>query len=111
MATGVAALGTQPASKSLGDGPKPVRERPLKADYWGTQFYDEKELEQLTEVHSSRLQFRCMGLAIYADPLALGTAAFADSFGRPDFTTVGLFNGLKNPFEKVDIVEIKVNID
>jgi len=60
----VAATGatlSQPASKLAEDGPKPVRDRPLKGDYWGTQFYDEKELQQLTEVHSSRQPFRWYG--------------------------------------------------
>ena len=51
----------QPASKLAEDGDRPVREKPLKADYWGTRFYDEKELEQLTEVHSSRQPFRWYG--------------------------------------------------
>ena len=51
----------QPASKLAEDGGRPVRDKPLKADYWGTRFYDEKELEQLTEVHSSRQPFRWYG--------------------------------------------------
>jgi 8-amino-3,8-dideoxy-alpha-D-manno-octulosonate transaminase len=50
-----------PSSKSSSDNDKPVRSSPLKADYWGTQFYDEKELQQLTEVHNSRLPFRWYG--------------------------------------------------
>jgi 8-amino-3,8-dideoxy-alpha-D-manno-octulosonate transaminase len=60
VTTGTMTL-AQPVSKLLGDGKKPVRANPLKADYWGTQFYDEKELQQLTEVHSSRQPFRWYG--------------------------------------------------
>ena len=51
----------QPVSKLSEDGGRPVRDKPLKADYWGTQFYDAKELQQLTEVHSSRQPFRWYG--------------------------------------------------
>jgi len=58
-ASGVALA--QPVSKLAEDGGRPVREMPLRADYWGTQFYDEKELQQLTEVHSSRQPFRWYG--------------------------------------------------
>ena len=32
------------------EGGKPVRETPLTPDYWGPQFYDEQERQQLTEV-------------------------------------------------------------
>ena len=46
-ASGVAVA--QPVSKLAEDGGRPVREMPLRAGYWGTQFYDEKELQQLTE--------------------------------------------------------------
>jgi 8-amino-3,8-dideoxy-alpha-D-manno-octulosonate transaminase len=58
---GAGATLTQPVSKLLADGKTPVRDRPLRGDYWGTQFYDEKELQQLTEVHSSRQPFRWYG--------------------------------------------------
>ena len=58
---GLATLDGRTASGSIGDDFKPIRETPLKADYWGTQFYDEKELQQLTEVHSKRQPFRWYG--------------------------------------------------
>ena len=58
-ATGVTLA--QPVSKLADNGGRPIREVPLKSDYWGTQFYDEKELQQLTEVHSSRQPFRWYG--------------------------------------------------
>jgi 8-amino-3,8-dideoxy-alpha-D-manno-octulosonate transaminase len=51
----------RPVPKLSEDGGRPVRDKPLKADYWGTQFYDEKELQQLTEVHTSRQPFRWYG--------------------------------------------------
>ena len=51
----------QPVSKLGEDGGRPVRDKPLRADYWGTRFYDDKELQQLTEVHSSRQPFRWYG--------------------------------------------------
>ncbi len=70
-ATGTVAF-VQPASKLLGGGEKPVRAKPLKADYWGTQFYDDKELQQLTEVHSSRQPFRWYGPGS-ASPLKVAT--------------------------------------
>jgi 8-amino-3,8-dideoxy-alpha-D-manno-octulosonate transaminase len=60
-AAGAASLAPQTFPKSSEDGVGPVREKPLKADYWGTQFYDEKELQQLTEVHSNRQPFRWYG--------------------------------------------------
>ena len=50
-----------PVSKLSENGSRPVRDKPLRANYWGTQFYDEKELQQLTEVHSSRQPFRWYG--------------------------------------------------
>ena len=59
-ATGTVTV-TLPVSKLLEDGGRPVRDKLLKADYWGTQFYDEKELQQLTDVHSSRQPFRWYG--------------------------------------------------
>src|SRR5436189_1180927 len=60
-ASGVATLGVRAVSKSLGTDGKPVREKPLKGDYWGTEFYDEKERQELLDVHSSRRPFRWYG--------------------------------------------------
>ena len=60
-ATGLATLGEQTVLGSKGNESKPVRETLLKADYWGTQFYDEKELQELSEVHSNRQPFRWYG--------------------------------------------------
>jgi 8-amino-3,8-dideoxy-alpha-D-manno-octulosonate transaminase len=38
-----------------------VRSKPLKADFWGTQYYDDKEQKQLMEVLASRDPFRWYG--------------------------------------------------
>jgi len=58
---GLATIDARTARGLSVDDSKPVRETPLKADYWGTQFYDEKELQQLGEVHSHRQPFRWYG--------------------------------------------------
>lgn len=42
-------------------GGRPVREKPLTPDYWGPQFYDEQERQQLTEVLDSGRPFRWYG--------------------------------------------------
>jgi len=52
------------AAASLAVGPahaNPVRSTPLKADFWGTQYYDDKEQQQLMDVLSSRQPFRWYG--------------------------------------------------
>jgi len=38
-----------------------VRATPLKADFWGTQYYDDKEQQQIMDVLSSRQPFRWYG--------------------------------------------------
>src|SRR5262245_37286179 len=43
------------------DGGKPVRETPLRAGYFGTQFYDERERQGLTDVLDARQPFRWYG--------------------------------------------------
>jgi len=55
------ALGMGTMSRSFSSDGPPSRTTPLVADYWGTQFYDEKELDQLKDVHHSRLPFRWYG--------------------------------------------------
>ena len=42
-------------------GGAPVRATALKADFWGTQYYDEKEQQQLMDVLSTRRPFRWYG--------------------------------------------------
>jgi len=42
-------------------GGAPVRTRPLKAGFWGPQYYDEKEQQQLMDVMATRRPFRWYG--------------------------------------------------
>jgi 8-amino-3,8-dideoxy-alpha-D-manno-octulosonate transaminase len=60
MAAAVA--GSAGASSALAlDGGKPVRSRPLRSTYYGPEFYDEKELRELTDVLEKRQPFRWYG--------------------------------------------------
>jgi 8-amino-3,8-dideoxy-alpha-D-manno-octulosonate transaminase len=43
------------------DGGEPVRDRPLRAGFYGTQYYDEKERQELEEVLRKRQPFRWYG--------------------------------------------------
>jgi 8-amino-3,8-dideoxy-alpha-D-manno-octulosonate transaminase len=57
-----AAAGTSRAASTLAvNGGKPVRDKRLRADYWGTQYYDSAEKQQLLEVVESRSPFRWYG--------------------------------------------------
>lgn len=38
-----------------------VRNQPLRASYWGTQYYDDKERDQLNEVLNTQSPFRWYG--------------------------------------------------
>ena len=54
LATGAATAGAASAEK-------PVREKPLASTYWGTQYYDVQEREQISAVLESRNPFRYYG--------------------------------------------------
>ena len=43
------------------EGGKPVRETPLRADFWGTQYYGEEETRELNDVVKTRRPFRWYG--------------------------------------------------
>ncbi|HWQ53536.1 MAG TPA: DegT/DnrJ/EryC1/StrS family aminotransferase [Bryobacteraceae bacterium] len=43
------------------EGGKPVRSKPLVATHWGTQYYDEREREQIAQVLETRNPFRYYG--------------------------------------------------
>ena len=43
------------------DGGKPVRSQPLRASYYGPEYYDDKELFELKDVLEKRLPFRWYG--------------------------------------------------
>ncbi len=53
--------GASAASTLAVNGGKPVREKPLKANYWGPEFYDEKERAELLDVLETRSPFRWYG--------------------------------------------------
>src|ERR1700676_3585570 len=40
---------------------KPIRDKPLKAGYWGYEFYDDKERAELLDVLETRSPFRWYG--------------------------------------------------
>ncbi|MGC8794549.1 MAG: aminotransferase class I/II-fold pyridoxal phosphate-dependent enzyme, partial [Bryobacteraceae bacterium] len=59
-AAGQAGAGPAEAQLAL-DGGRPVREEPLRADYWGPQYYDDKERVELLEVLETGRPFRWYG--------------------------------------------------
>jgi len=62
LAASAAAAGAANAAPKLAvKGGSPVRSTPLKADYWGTQFYDDKERQELIDVLETRRPFRWYG--------------------------------------------------
>jgi len=56
-----AATSTKAASKLALDGGTPVRDKPLRAGYWGSEFYDEKERAELLDVLEAKSPFRWYG--------------------------------------------------
>lgn len=62
LAAAAAATGAANAAPQLAiDGGDAVRKQPLRADFFGTQYYDEKEREELMEVLETRRPFRWYG--------------------------------------------------
>ncbi len=62
LATATAAATTAHAAPALAiAGGTPVREKPLKAGFWGPQYYDEKEQRELLDVLATRRPFRWYG--------------------------------------------------
>src|SRR6185437_9002779 len=58
-----------------GDGP--VRSQPLRASYWGTQYYDDNERNQLNDVLNTQSPFRWYGKV---QPMKVAT--FEKEFAR-----------------------------
>jgi len=54
-------LATTVAASGAASAEKPVREKPLVSTYWGTQYYDASEREQISDVLESRNPFRYYG--------------------------------------------------
>ncbi|HEY6991787.1 MAG TPA: DegT/DnrJ/EryC1/StrS family aminotransferase [Bryobacteraceae bacterium] len=48
-------------AKPADGGDRPVRNQPLRASYWGSQYYDDKEREQLMDVVNTQSPFRWYG--------------------------------------------------
>lgn len=62
LAATAAAAGTSRAASTLArDGGRPVRDKRLRAGYWGTQYYDSSEKGQLMDVLASGSPFRWYG--------------------------------------------------
>lgn len=62
LAGAAAAIGAARKTTALAsEGGAPVRAAPLKAGYFGTQFYDDAEREQLIEICQARQPFRWYG--------------------------------------------------
>src|SRR3954451_1103327 len=62
LAASVALTATTTSQASLAvEGGTPVRSKPLRATYYGPEYYDEKELSQLRDVIESRQPFRWYG--------------------------------------------------
>ena len=55
------AFSATPPGKPAIDGGTPVRSTPLRAGYWGTQFYDDKERAELLDVLKAQSPFRWYG--------------------------------------------------
>jgi len=60
-AAGAGATASQAASKLAVSGGAPVRDKPLKAGFWGPQYYGEEEQQQLQDVLTTRRPFRWYG--------------------------------------------------
>ncbi|MBI3210668.1 MAG: DegT/DnrJ/EryC1/StrS family aminotransferase [Candidatus Solibacter usitatus] len=57
----VGAIGAAAAPALAAEGGAPVRKTPLRPGYWGTQYYNQQEQQQLTEVIESGRPFRWYG--------------------------------------------------
>jgi dTDP-4-amino-4,6-dideoxygalactose transaminase len=62
LATAAALTGSSPSRPApASDGGKPVRTQPLRASFYGPEYYDDKELFELRDVLEKRLPFRWYG--------------------------------------------------
>ena len=60
-AAATAAAQSDKAAKLAIDGGAPVREKPLRAGYWGSEFYDDKERAEVLDVLEAKSPFRWYG--------------------------------------------------
>jgi 8-amino-3,8-dideoxy-alpha-D-manno-octulosonate transaminase len=76
--TGASAAALASRTKAADTGKSgPVRTQPLRANYWGTEFYGEEEQQQVTEVISTRSPFRW-----YGDTQPMKVATFEKEFAE-----------------------------
>ncbi len=61
VAAGAAVASAARASELAIDGGKPVREKPLRAGYWGPEYYGAEERAELLDVLEARSPFRWYG--------------------------------------------------
>ncbi|HEX3448152.1 MAG TPA: DegT/DnrJ/EryC1/StrS family aminotransferase, partial [Isosphaeraceae bacterium] len=62
LAAAAALTGSSPSRPApASDGGKPVRTQPLRASFYGPEYYDDKELFELRDVLEKRLPFRWYG--------------------------------------------------
>jgi 8-amino-3,8-dideoxy-alpha-D-manno-octulosonate transaminase len=61
LAAATAAAATSGAKPVKVASDSPVRNQPLRASYWGTQYYDDNERAQLTDVLNTQSPFRWYG--------------------------------------------------
>lgn len=56
-----ASVAAATSGAQLGNSTSPVRSQPLRASYWGTQYYDDAERDQLNDVLKTQSPFRWYG--------------------------------------------------
>jgi 8-amino-3,8-dideoxy-alpha-D-manno-octulosonate transaminase len=61
FAAGTAALASSGRVIAAESETRPVRDKPLRAGFWGPEFYDEKELAEIQDVHRRGAPFRWYG--------------------------------------------------
>jgi len=76
-AAAAAAAGAHAAPQLAVKGGTPVREKPLRADFWGPQYYDQKERQELEDVLETGRPFRWYGRG--AEP-PMKVATFENEF-------------------------------
>jgi 8-amino-3,8-dideoxy-alpha-D-manno-octulosonate transaminase len=77
LATAAVAAMTSGAEPVSVGSDSPVRNQPLRASYWGTQYYDDKERDQLIDVLNNQSPFRWYG---NVQPMKVMT--FEKEFGK-----------------------------
>ncbi|MCC6365563.1 MAG: DegT/DnrJ/EryC1/StrS family aminotransferase [Bryobacterales bacterium] len=60
-AAAASAIAAKGAPRLAIDGGSPIREKPLRAGFWGSEFYDDKERAELLDVLEAKSPFRWYG--------------------------------------------------